>query len=54
MDAPVHNFRIVSIYSLGRIRSSEAAMGGEARSAPLLRQKDGCSQSTGARAAKTN
>jgi hypothetical protein len=34
MDAPVHNFRIVSIYSLGRIRSSEAATGwGGARSA---------------------
>ncbi len=48
MYAPVHNFCIVSIYSLGRIRSSEAAMGGEARSAPLVRQ---WAQKTGARSA---
>jgi hypothetical protein len=35
MDAPVHNFRIVIIYFWDRIRSSEAAMGGGARSAPF-------------------
>ncbi len=48
-DAQVHIFRIVSIYPLGRIRSSEAAMGGEARSAPLVRQ---IAQKTGARSAR--
>jgi hypothetical protein len=58
MDAPVHNFRIVSIYFWGRIRSSKAGMGGGARSVPIgtaMSPKDGCAAAHGrARAAKTH
>jgi hypothetical protein len=50
MDAPVHNFRIVSIYSLGRIRSSEAAKAGGGAQRPFCRVNE--PRKTGARSAR--
>jgi hypothetical protein len=53
MDAPVHNFRIVSIYSLGSNKKPQSWDGRGARSAPFgteMSPKDGCAQRTGAHA----